>query len=245
MASTPAPIAASSRQYPPSELSLQSHVPIAPCHIHQLQPSQALSPSFNPMISFSIPNKFGLHQKMDSASPETWEIYLARVAKLEARVQRLESHCQLDTLDSEGPDHHEHRLEENQENIKPKKKQKGTVGLQRLKEMEKQQVSKKKYDRRHDLAAARKQQRQLRDPNEGFMGPIESKSKVELHDLAYSLRLSLSGNKDDLITRIQRHFDKLPALRNDLRYSGLFLTGSASPSSQPSGMHLQVPDAPG
>ena len=55
-----------------------------------------------------------------------------------------------------------------------------------------------------------------------FTGPLSSKNKTELQDLASVLKLSITGTKDDLQQHIEDEFNKHPELKDKAQFSGLF-----------------------
>lgn len=217
----------------PSEIPLQSQTPAAPPHMaHHVQFSQAsrqASPSSNPAISLQGPNQGTYSSEI-----------LARISYLEARIEKLEAYYGV-TVGSENQDscqgHKQVIPAEIQENDTAQKKPKATVMKLRHKiqkgETETEKAA-RKLECRRELKKIEKEQRETRSPNKRFFGPVEEKKKNALTDLADALGLPASGSKDDLIHRIKRHFKKVPELRRDPRYSGLFLSTVVSSPSHPS-----------
>ncbi|KAF8996431.1 hypothetical protein BDQ17DRAFT_1189324, partial [Cyathus striatus] len=72
------------------------------------------------------------------------------------------------------------------------------------------------------VEAKRRLKRAQCDPNKPFIGGLGQKRKGELRDIAYALGLSVEGVKDEILARIERHFEQFPDLRDDARYVGLF-----------------------
>ncbi|KAH9080182.1 hypothetical protein EDB83DRAFT_2513084 [Lactarius deliciosus] len=70
--------------------------------------------------------------------------------------------------------------------------------------------------------AEREEQHQQRDPNEPFTGALATKTKGDLQDIAQALELAITGQKKDLLARINSHFDDNPLLRENPRFEGIF-----------------------
>ncbi|KAF9257525.1 hypothetical protein L218DRAFT_1006058 [Marasmius fiardii PR-910] len=90
------------------------------------------------------------------------------------------------------------------------------------KENDAEEARKQKEKEMREMEMQRRQHaRETRDPNQLFSGSLNSKNKADLQDIAYSLHLSLDGNKKDLITRINSHFDAHIELKEDPRFIGI------------------------
>jgi hypothetical protein len=68
----------------------------------------------------------------------------------------------------------------------------------------------------------RQRQRERRDPNEPFVGSLNSRKKADLQDIAYALGLEIEGRVEDLKSGINAYFDENKEQRTDPRYIGLF-----------------------
>ncbi|KAF8197087.1 hypothetical protein BJ912DRAFT_1056166 [Pholiota molesta] len=188
-------------------------------------------------MSFSLPNNLNL-QQVDSKCCKNCVKQRSRITELEARVKRLEAHHQPTTsgiedqepptLDIEDQDH-KNELEEIHEVLKTKKRSKGMMAeFRHMKSTEKEQHQR---IRRHDVYVARQQQRELRHPSKWrFQGQLEDMNKEDLRDIAYVLRESMKGTKEDIIFRIKGHFDMSPILPKSPAKSPPF---SDSPAKSP------------
>jgi hypothetical protein len=104
---------------------------------------------------------------------------------------------------------------------------------------------KARVDKRQAVEKEWQQQREQRDPNEPFVGALNTQKKPELQDVAYSLGLEIEGRVEDLKSRISAYFDEHEEQRTSTRYIGLFPQlvrqarqaainyNTASPPSQP------------
>ena len=101
---------------------------------------------------------------------------------------------------------------------KPQKRRKLNVkGLGLAKEREALRMAeeqKKREARAQRVArrAEREEQGRQRDPNAPFPGALTSKTKADLQDIAQILGLTTDGQKKDILTRINAHFDANPLL---------------------------------
>jgi hypothetical protein len=77
-------------------------------------------------------------------------------------------------------------------------------------------------DEKQAEAKERQQQRENRNPNEPFVGTLNSQKKAELQDVAFALGLEMEGKVDDLKSRINAHFNEHEDLRTSPRFVGLF-----------------------
>ena len=68
----------------------------------------------------------------------------------------------------------------------------------------------------------RQQQRERRDPNEPFVGSLNSRKKADLQDIAYALGLEIEGRVEDLKSSINAYFDENEEQRTSPRFIGLF-----------------------
>ncbi|KAJ7235030.1 hypothetical protein B0H12DRAFT_992622, partial [Mycena haematopus] len=68
-----------------------------------------------------------------------------------------------------------------------------------------------------------------------FRGALSSKTKAQLKDLAYALKLSMDGTAKELNSRITEFFDKNETTREDPRFVGIFNHVSNSASNAAAG----------
>lgn len=96
------------------------------------------------------------------------------------------------------------------------------------KEAKKQQAEAAR-SRRQEKEAAVLAQRSAMDGTEVYRGSLGTKTKADLETIALALGLlqsNISGTKAALISKIRTHLDDNPSVRNDQRFSGLFLSRS-------------------
>ena len=94
------------------------------------------------------------------------------------------------------------------------------------KRAEKKQKASEAKERRHDKAAALHVQQGVMDGTEIYKGPLSSKSKAQLQDIATALSLSTDGIKIEITKRIKEYLDSAPNLRQDQRFAGLYSSRS-------------------
>ncbi|KAK2462226.1 hypothetical protein APHAL10511_005722 [Amanita phalloides] len=165
--------------------------------------------------------------------------------KLWTEVQELQEdnkdmHTQLSNLNAHLNMAHSH-IDElnkklyNQEN-KEQKKWKLNInaqcltsdeGLRQAREIEEECKAHKheKHEKETQHMAAEAERQHLHeqcDPNELFKGALGSKGKEDLKDIAFSLGLSLNGQKKDILEQITTYFDANPNLCQHEGYKGLF-----------------------
>lgn len=88
---------------------------------------------------------------------------------------------------------------------------------------EKENKAEKLRQKRNDADVEMRMRRQeLGRESMGFSGALSGQRLAQLRDLAWSLRLSETGTREELIARIQAHFDGKPNLREDARYTNIF-----------------------
>lgn len=93
----------------------------------------------------------------------------------------------------------------------------------------KKQQAEAARSRRQEKEAAVLAQRSAMDGTEVYRGSLGTKTKADLETIALALGLlqsNISGTKAALISKIRTHLDDNPSVRNDQRFSGLFLSRS-------------------
>ncbi|KAJ7198445.1 hypothetical protein GGX14DRAFT_341657, partial [Mycena pura] len=110
------------------------------------------------------------------------------------------------------------RLAEEKEHERQAKAQKKSAAKQKEKEKEN----------------GRLERRSARDPGEPFTGALAiSRSKDDLREIAWSLKLSEEGTKQQILDRIQEHFTSNPDDRETQLYCRLFTRGRRAPAPAP------------
>jgi hypothetical protein len=92
--------------------------------------------------------------------------------------------------------------------------------------------------RRQEKENSRQENRRNWDPSTAFTGLLSAKSKDDLLNIAWTLKLAEDGTKVKLLDRITAYFDNHPAERDSDRYRGLF-------ARAPRGRRTTAPTAPG
>ena len=93
---------------------------------------------------------------------------------------------------------------------------------QEAEEKEKAAEKQARSDQRQAEEKERQRQREHRNPNEPFVGALNSRKKAELQDIAYALGLDINGRVDDLKSKINTHFEQHEELCTSAHYIGLF-----------------------
>jgi hypothetical protein len=118
-------------------------------------------------------------------------------------------------------------------------------GRQRCQEHEetksaKEQQKKVAREQREAREAEQEHQRQARDPNEPFSGSLSSKSKPDLVTIAFTLKVSKEGTKDELLKRINAKFVAEPELKSRPVFEGLFNSRRRARNSENNCPHTQT-----
>ena len=171
----------------------------------------------------------------------------ARVTRLESRIEIAEAHAKLAFTEI-----HAIKRKLNAKSNKANKRRKLNVdarwlnsdeGLRMAQEQEAARVAEEERRRgmreqRSAKQAEREEQRRQRDPDAPFSGALATKTKADLQDIAQVLKLTLDGQRKDLLARINAHFDSQPHLREDPRFEGIFnrlhrrLRAAATPNDE-------------
>ncbi len=69
--------------------------------------------------------------------------------------------------------------------------------------------------------AEREEQQRQRDPKTPFTGALTSKAKADLQDIVQVLGLTTDGQKKDILTQINAHFDANPSVMDAFIHSVL------------------------
>jgi hypothetical protein len=86
----------------------------------------------------------------------------------------------------------------------------------------KEKKDKEKRQRKAAAAAEAITRRAAQEHSAEFKGPLSSKNKENLQDIAHALQISLDGKKADLASRISQHLNAHPELEEDSCFGGLF-----------------------
>jgi hypothetical protein len=92
-------------------------------------------------------------------------------------------------------------------------------------EAEERAETKRKQARADERQAAeneRQSQREKMDPNQPFVGALNSRKKADLQDIAYSLGLDIEGKVDEIKSRISEYFNTHEDRHTSPRYIGLY-----------------------
>ena len=100
-------------------------------------------------------------------------------------------------------------------------------GLRQARKLEEEHEAREreKQEKEEQCTAAQVERqllREQRDPSEPFKGTLSSKTKDDLKDVAYSLALSLDGQKKDILEWINTYFEENPSMRQHKQYEALF-----------------------
>ncbi|KAH8987342.1 hypothetical protein EDB86DRAFT_2784258, partial [Lactarius hatsudake] len=74
-----------------------------------------------------------------------------------------------------------------------------------------------------------------------FTGALATKTKGDLQDIAQALELAINGQRKDLLTRINSHFDENSLLRENPRFAGIFYRSRRRPAEDHSSQDLPPP----
>ncbi|KAG8919711.1 hypothetical protein FRC02_001427 [Tulasnella sp. 418] len=85
-----------------------------------------------------------------------------------------------------------------------------------------QREEEEKNQRKKEEAEQRQRQREEQAPTRIWKGSYKNLKKDELQDLAYALKLDLSGTKLELVARISDHLSRTAECIEDPRFRGLF-----------------------
>ncbi len=94
------------------------------------------------------------------------------------------------------------------------------------KQREQAQVAKKAKQKQENEAQI--VARATQDPDEPFKGPLSSRTKAQLQDIAFALGISDEGKRDEIKARLVIYFESHPTLWDSPKYMGLFTCTHAS-----------------